>query len=401
MGKINISKIRHYTFFSAINYKSILILFSRKFYFILMAQLLFNKRTQAVNSNSTNYSCLSLSLSSVCTEWPNNFVSISSKWTVDMLDADLKNRKDSSWHIKDFNNNYGCFWNGKGLQYLYTFSCFRMIFEKENECNSINRGIEQSRSNVIPICKTTCEAYYNSLKTIFNDVKQCPPSTKSYVSLLKKNDNKKILENSEEELINLNEPYITQALTARSRTLQDINDYCNEYSTDDNCINDVVDERNFCGFSPHSFNSFLDYCSKNKEADCCKNKMHDIPFTKSLKLKLSIWSIVCILIQIPLMIITFGFLHYKNRRLEKYMDPKLLNPDGLATFNRHIVIHPYNPMIEDEIKLNIDDIILIQDIFNDGWVHGINCTTNTEGTFPVACISPYELGNFNETASNS
>lgn len=155
------------------------------------------------------------------------------------------------------------------------------------------------------------------------------------------------------------------------------------------------------GFSPHSFNSFLDYCSKNKEADCCKNKMHDIPFTKSLKLKLSIWSIVCILIQIPLMIITFGFLHYKNRRLEKYMDPKLLNPDGLATFNRHIVIHPYNPMIEDEIKLNIDDIILIQDIFNDGWVHGINCTTNTEGTFPVACISPYELGNFNETASNS
>jgi len=244
------SKIREYTIFSTANYKKIKNLslsFSRKLYYILLVQCLFSQKIHAISSNSTNYNCLSLLLSSVCTEWPNNFVSISSKWTITMLDADLKNRKDSSLHIKDFNNNYGCFWNGKGLQYFYTYSCFRMLFEKENDCNSISRGIEQSRSNVIPICKTTCESYYNSLKSIFNDVKQCPSSTKSYVSLLKKNDKKKILGNTEEELINLNDPYITQAITARSRTLQDISEYCNEYSTEDNCINDVVDERNFCG----------------------------------------------------------------------------------------------------------------------------------------------------------
>jgi len=147
--------------------------------------------------------------------------------------------------------------------------------------------------------------------------------------------------------------------------------------------------------------SFLEYCSEHSDISCCENIKEEVPFTKSMQIKLSIWSVICILINIPLMIIIFGFMHFKNRRLEKYMDPKLLNPDGLATFNRHIVIHPYNPMIEDEIKLNVGDIILIQDIFNDGWVHGINCTTNTEGTFPVACISPYELGNFNETSSVS
>ena len=145
----------------------------------------------------------------------------------------------------------------------------------------------------------------------------------------------------------------------------------------------------------------MEYCLEHSDIECCQNKLQDVSLTKSSTLKLSIWSIICILIHVPLMGIIFGFMHFKNRNLEKYMDPKLLNPDGLATFNKHIVIHPYNPIIEDEIKLNIGDIILIQDIFNDGWVHGINCTTNTEGTFPVACITPYELGNFNENTSAS
>ncbi|KAG4097075.1 hypothetical protein H8356DRAFT_941938 [Neocallimastix lanati (nom. inval.)] len=318
-----------------------------------------------------------------------------------MLDNDLKTWKDSSWHIKDFNNNYGCFWNGKGLQYVYTYSCFRMLFEKDNECNSINRGVEKSHSSVIPICKTTCEAYYYSLKSIFNDEKQCPSNVESYIKILKKNDHKRVLDKNVESLVHLNELYIAEALNARIKTLQDINEYCNEYSTEDNCINDVVDERNYCGFSPHSINSFLEYCLEHSDIECCQNKLQDVSLTKSSTLKLSIWSIICILIHVPLMGIIFGFMHFKNRNLEKYMDPKLLNPDGLATFNKHIVIHPYNPIIEDEIKLNIGDIILIQDIFNDGWVHGINCTTNTEGTFPVACITPYELGNFNENTSAS
>ncbi|ORX55250.1 hypothetical protein BCR36DRAFT_346886 [Piromyces finnis] len=394
MGKIK--KIRHFISLYKIK-KYISSAVWRQIYSIILLQLFFYSGVEAFNS--TYYSCLSLSTSSVCTEWPNNYVSISSKWTISMLDADLKTWKDSYWHIKDFNNNYGCFWNGKGLQYFYTFSCSKMLFEKNNNCNSrSNRNVDSSRSNIIPICKTTCEAYYDSLKAVYNNEKLCPFSSKEYVKLFIKSNGKNILDKTEEELIRLNDAYINKALVARNKTLDSINKYCSEYSTEDNCINDVVDERNFCGFSPNSIDSFLEYCSKHNDISCCKNKKKEIPFKKSVKLKLSIWSIICILTNIPLMIIVFGFMHFKSRRLEKYMDPKLLNPDGLATFNRHIVIHPYNPMIEDEIKLNVGDIILIQDIFNDGWVHGINCTSNTEGTFPVACISPYELGSFNESS---
>ena len=241
----NIFKIKLFSSLKSIKKYNVSLIFG-KLYSVILLQLFFCSRIKALNS--TDYTCLSLLSSSVCTEWPNNYVSVSSKWTVSMLDADLKTWKDSSWHIKDFNSNYGCFWNGKGLQYLYTYSCSRMLFEKNNDCNSVNsRGVDLSRSNVIPICKTTCEAYYYSLKSIFNDEKQYPLSSESYVKLLIKNNAKKILDKNEDELIRLNDAYVNKALNSRIKTLEDISEYCNEYSTEDNCINDVVDERNFCG----------------------------------------------------------------------------------------------------------------------------------------------------------
>jgi len=237
------SKIRHYLLYITIKRNKLSL--KGSFYSLLLLQLLNFHIIEA--QNLTDYTCLSLLSSSVCTEWPNNYISVSPKLTISMLDNDLKTWKDSSWHIKDFNNNYGCFWNGKGLQYVYTYSCFRMLFEKDNECNSINRGVEKSHSSVIPICKTTCEAYYYSLKSIFNDEKQCPSNVESYIKILKKNDHKRVLDKNVESLVHLNELYIAEALNARIKTLQDINEYCNEYSTEDNCINDVVDERNYCG----------------------------------------------------------------------------------------------------------------------------------------------------------
>jgi len=259
------SKIRHYLLYITIKRNKLSL--KGSFYYLLLLQLLNFHIIEA--QNLTDYTCLSLLSSSVCTEWPNNYISVSPKLTISMLDNDLKTWKDSSWHIKDFNNNYGCFWNGKGLQYVYTYSCFRMLFEKDNECNSINRGVEKSHSSVIPICKTTCEAYYYSLKSIFNDEKQCPSNVESYIKILKKNDHKRVLDKNVESLVHLNELYIAEALNARIKTLQDINEYCNEYSTEDNCINDVVDERNYCGnyifkyFFFFFFFFFLKYYYKN------------------------------------------------------------------------------------------------------------------------------------------
>jgi len=43
----------------------------------------------------------------------------------------------------------------------------------------------------------------------------------------------------------------------------------------------------------------------------------------------------------------------------------------------------YEPSMEDEMKIHINDKVLVKEIFNDGWAYGENKTTETCGIFPI------------------
>ncbi|TPX70233.1 hypothetical protein SpCBS45565_g01854 [Spizellomyces sp. 'palustris'] len=53
------------------------------------------------------------------------------------------------------------------------------------------------------------------------------------------------------------------------------------------------------------------------------------------------------------------------------------------------VIYNYVPNLSDEIYLYIGDPVIVKCKFDDGWGYGFNMTTKQEGSFPLACVAPY------------
>ncbi|KAI9008045.1 hypothetical protein BC832DRAFT_404259 [Gaertneriomyces semiglobifer] len=47
----------------------------------------------------------------------------------------------------------------------------------------------------------------------------------------------------------------------------------------------------------------------------------------------------------------------------------------------------YTPVQADEIKLNVGDMVEIEESFSDGWARGMNCNTRQTGVFPLACLT--------------
>ncbi|KAJ3394324.1 hypothetical protein HDU92_007014 [Lobulomyces angularis] len=55
-------------------------------------------------------------------------------------------------------------------------------------------------------------------------------------------------------------------------------------------------------------------------------------------------------------------------------------------------IYNYVPNLSDEIYLYIGDPIIVKNKFDDGWALGYNMTTKQEGSFPLACVGPFNDG---------
>ncbi|TPX58970.1 hypothetical protein PhCBS80983_g02816 [Powellomyces hirtus] len=53
------------------------------------------------------------------------------------------------------------------------------------------------------------------------------------------------------------------------------------------------------------------------------------------------------------------------------------------------VLYNYVPNLVDEIYLYIGDPVIVKCKFDDGWGYGFNMTTKQEGSFPLACVAPY------------
>lgn len=59
---------------------------------------------------------------------------------------------------------------------------------------------------------------------------------------------------------------------------------------------------------------------------------------------------------------------------------------------RMMAIESYNPCLPDEMVLEKDDVILIEEEYDDGWAFGKNETSGGSGAFPVISLKPIPLG---------
>lgn len=59
------------------------------------------------------------------------------------------------------------------------------------------------------------------------------------------------------------------------------------------------------------------------------------------------------------------------------------------------VMYNYVPNLSDEIYLYVNDPVIVKTKFDDGWAFGYNMTTKQEGSFPLACVGPYDKENNN------
>ncbi|KAJ3106713.1 hypothetical protein HDU96_008134 [Phlyctochytrium bullatum] len=51
------------------------------------------------------------------------------------------------------------------------------------------------------------------------------------------------------------------------------------------------------------------------------------------------------------------------------------------------IIHPYAPLLADELELHVGDEIVILRAFDDGWGLGVVPSTGAKGAFPLVCVS--------------
>jgi len=67
-----------------------------------------------------------------------------------------------------------------------------------------------------------------------------------------------------------------------------------------------------------------------------------------------------------------------------------------------VVIEKHSPKLVDEIDLNLGDIVIVEEKFNDGWAFGKNITTDCKGSFPLKCLSQKKISeNENEIMESS
>jgi hypothetical protein len=50
----------------------------------------------------------------------------------------------------------------------------------------------------------------------------------------------------------------------------------------------------------------------------------------------------------------------------------------------------HTPKLEDEIELKVGDMVVVKEVFDDGWASGLNLTTEKAGSFPLNCLSDFD-----------
>jgi hypothetical protein len=81
----------------------------------------------------------------------------------------------------------------------------------------------------------------------------------------------------------------------------------------------------------------------------------------------------------------------KHRDDDMMMNPSYNKTMSTATVAETMeVVFNYVPNLSDEIFLYVGDPVIVKMKFDDGWGYGFNMTTKMEGSFPLACVAPFD-----------
>ncbi len=67
-----------------------------------------------------------------------------------------------------------------------------------------------------------------------------------------------------------------------------------------------------------------------------------------------------------------------------------IQPTAVNVVGNFVVAYKYDPQLDDELALHIDDQIQIIEEYEDGWMKAYNITTGQEGMAPRVCIKEVE-----------
>jgi hypothetical protein len=93
------------------------------------------------------------------------------------------------------------------------------------------------------------------------------------------------------------------------------------------------------------------------------------------------------------LLLLIAMVFFFRRYIRQQRQRETSSEDGKSTTFK--VIQTYSPQLIDEIQLNIGDVVIVKETFDDGWGSGLNITTESEGSFPLNC-----LGNLKSVDSN-
>jgi len=71
---------------------------------------------------------------------------------------------------------------------------------------------------------------------------------------------------------------------------------------------------------------------------------------------------------------------YNNGGVNEFIPSSI---DELKVNNVYVSQFTFQPELDDEIEINIDDQIYIEEIFADNWALGVNTSNNARGCFPL------------------
>lgn len=126
--------------------------------------------------------------------------------------------------------------------------------------------------------------------------------------------------------------------------------------------------------------SAISFCTSTDSQDSCCSafdlQKSSFSFNTPLVIGLSVVGGILLLLLLAFVIWKYVF---NNRSYS----PKT-SREGQTTFK---AVQTYKPKLIDEIQLNMGDIVIVKANFDDGWAFGLNITTESEGSFPLNCLS--------------
>ncbi|KAJ3279039.1 hypothetical protein HK104_001828 [Borealophlyctis nickersoniae] len=307
------------------------------------------------------------------------------------FDAHIRsNLANATAHINTFRQLYGCpTYDGSGRRFPTSFLCALYI-----DITVSNKWCPGSPK---PLCKTTATETIDSLKAVWADAKVCPAGAPGATA---------------------------RVLDKNWQTMFD------RLSTDENCIVGSEIDWPACGFSTDA--QARAYCQSTPGDSCCvavsaKSNRQPIVLPTSYRpasaaatagggnnnqaapgstptpntssnatanTSSSSSSSNTVMIAgvsaagvVAVVAVGVAVLYLRKRRKTGGEGGDLGEPIQIAETME--VIYNYVPNLSDEVYLYVGDPVIVKCKFDDGWAFGFNMTTKQEGSFPLACVAPY------------